>query len=304
MSKYLDLTGLGYLWDKIKAKFASVVDAVPLIVSTTTAAGVWTGNAPFATLQDGQSIKYWTSHTGVSGQQTTLNLTLADGETATGAIPVYYRGTSILTNHVPANTYCTLTYRENVTIGEDTIAQGWWLEFAYYKDTDTYNRILVPNFRPTPTKTMYGRQFVFLTDDGYRSITNSNTTNTSHTRCTAGIYNPQTLHYFLSSSSNNCAAGAQASSTMYSALNGVNFRYCANCGTTLTKDKPVYLVFTHNANGLYYLDATWYAQDLPTTEDGKIYMYIGTAYSNYQLDFESVHPMYWYHNGRVVPYAG
>lgn len=314
MSKYLDVTGLSHLWDKIKAKFASIVDAVPLIVSTTTAAGVWTGNAPFATLQDGQTIKYWTSHTGVSGHQTTLNLTLADSETTTGAIPVYYRGTSILTNHVPANTCCTLTYRANVTIGDTTIAQGWWLDFAYYKDNDNYDRTFVSNFKPTATgKIIYARQLVFQMSDGtFKSITNSNSTNTSHTACTdkangLGIINPQIVHFY--NATTNVAVGKACGAYMYSAISAIDFRYSSNCGSTLTAQKPVYLVFTYE-DGKYYLDEEngWYAQEIPRTaneEEGKyIYMYVGMAYSTYQTSLAHIHPLCIYKNGGIQPFVG
>ena len=316
MSKYLDITGLSHLWDKIKAKFAPKTEGIPFIISTTTTAGVWTGNAPFDTLQSGQSIKYWTSHTGVSGQQTTLELTLADGETTTGAIPVYYRGTTILTNHVGANNCCMLTYRENVTIGDDTITRGWWLDFAYYKDTttDTYDRTLVTNFKPTATgKIIYARQLVFQMSDGtYKSITNSNSTNTAHTACTdkangLGIINPQAVHFY--NNATNVAVGKACGAYMYSAISAFDLRYSSNCGSTLVAKKPVYLVFTFE-DGKFYLDDEneWYSQEIPRTaneEEGKyVYLFLGYAYSTYQSSLAIEKPLLVYKDGKIQPFIG
>lgn len=316
MSKYLDITGLSYLWDKIRAKFAPKTEGIPFIISTTTTAGVWKGNASFSALQNGQSIKYWTSHTGVSGQQTTLELTLADGETTTGAIPVFYRGTTVLTNHVGANNCCMLTYRENVTIGDETIARGWWLDFAYYKDTttDTYDRTLVTNFKPTATgKIIYARQLVFQMSDGtYKSITNSNSTNTAHTPCTdkangLGIINPQAVHFY--NNATNVAVGKACGAYMYSAISSLDFRYSSNCGSTLTAKKPVYLVFTYE-DGKFYLDDEneWYSQDIPRTaseEEGKyVYMFIGYAYSAYQSSLAIEKPLHVYKDGKIQPFMG
>jgi hypothetical protein len=34
-------------------------------------------------------------------------------------------------------------------------------------------------------------------------------------------------------------------------------------------------------DGYFYLDDTWYSQELPTTADGKVYIYLGEASSGY-----------------------
>ena len=66
---------------------------------------------------------------------------------------------------------------------------------------------------------------------------------------------------------------------------------------------PVYLVGTIGADGLFYLDRqTWWTQNLPTTEDGKVYIFLGCAYSNYQLSLWAEHPIYQYKNGHIRLY--
>ena len=83
-------------------------------------------------LYDGLSIKYWIPYNGTSSEAT-LNLTI--NGTATGAIPVYIKGTTRFTNHIGAYNVLHLTYRENV----GSIAKGWWVlgSFGDKADGDT-----------------------------------------------------------------------------------------------------------------------------------------------------------------------
>lgn len=84
----------------------------------------------------------------------------------------------------------------------------------------------------------------------------------------------------------------------------MNLRY--SIGTTasnvsLTYQKPVYLVGIVNSDDVTFkLDATkWWTQDLPTTNDGKIYIFLGMAYSSASIYLHTNHPIY-YHNGTTV----
>lgn len=306
MSKYLDDAGLLYLWGKVKAMFAPAAHVddkthVPLVIGTQTAkTSAWTGDAPtISELKDGQSIRYWLPVDPDSSA--TLNLTLANG-TQTGAKNIYFRGATRLTTHLAVNNWGTFTYRENVQIGSSHYT-GWWYQYAYY--TDTVSRIRCDNLRPVAGDTIiYGRNIVLEDGDGvFRSITRSNSTNTSHTCATQGFQNPSEMFYYLYSS--NVAVGAtMANNYMYSAYNALDFRYNSNCGTSLVANHPIYLIFEHRADGLYYLKSdVWWTQDLPTSEDGYVYVYVGHAYSTNYYNFAPSHPMLWYKDGKVVPYS-
>ena len=305
--KYLDETGLARVWAAIKATFApmSHVDDethIPLIIGTQTAkTGAWTGSAPtISELRDGQTIRYWLPEE-PSGNAT-LNLTLADG-TQTGAKNVYFRATTRLTTHLAVNNWGVFTYRENVQIGSSHYT-GWWYSYGYY--VDTVSRTRADNLRPVAGDSIiYGRNIVMEDGTGvFRSVTNSNSTNTSHTPCVKGFKNPSEMFYY--SYSSNVAVGAtMANNYMYSAYNALDFRYNSNCGTSLVPNHPIYLIFEHKADGLYYLKTgTWWTQSLPVTEDGYVYVYVGHAYSTSYYNFAPSHPMLWYHNGKIVPYAG
>ena len=97
------------------------------------------------------------------------------------------------------------------------------------------------------------------------------------------------------------ASGANTS-TVYDAYR-FDFRYSSNCGTTLTTNKPVYLVGTVKADGLFYFDTTtWWTQTEPTSADNKVYIYVGMAYSNYQVWLNTENPAYQFYNGEFLSY--
>lgn len=122
-------------------------------------------------------------------------------------------------------------------------------------------------------------------------------TGTNHVKYAGGLY-PDSVMY--ESTQSNYAAGASAA-VCYLAL-GLNLRYSTNCGTTLIKNKPVYLVGELHNDGLFYLDDIWWTQTVPTAENGKTYIYLGMAYSNYQIYLATEKPMYQYYDGEFMTY--
>ena len=86
-----------------------------------------------------------------------------------------------------------------------------------------------------------------------------------------------------------------------------NFRY--SIGTTaanvsLSYQKPIYLVGIPNNDGATFkLDSTqWWTQTLPTTNDGKIYIYLGLAYTASNIYLNAYHPVFCHNGTNVVPY--
>lgn len=97
-----------------------------------------------------------------------------------------------------------------------------------------------------------------------------------------------------------------ALSTMNYQYVSVDFRYSTNCGTTLTANKMIYLVAEKPSDDSPYmrLAAPYYTQELPTTADGKYYIFLGYTYSTSALELYADHPIF-YHNGtRICTYSG
>ena len=82
----------------------------------------------------------------------------------------------------------------------------------------------------------------------------------------------------------------------------VDMRYSTNCGATpgWTVGNYVYLVGTIGVDGLFYLDSTtWWANSLPSTNDGKLYVRLGHVISDYSIAFYECNPVF-YHDGTSI----
>ena len=286
----------------------------------------WTGTCTILnSLTDGAQITYWipyasksetaqskgiTANELVPAETVTssysndwLKLTFADGTTSAW-IPIYYGGTTRLTTHYGANNAIHLTYRTGVS---SSIPAGWWADGTYYSNT-SYSQYA--NYITAGANGIKGYNLVMKDGDNTWSCFYTGawkTTNTGKPTYTGGFRLGKILYI--------SGAGAQTSNssldTYYNYKPGVNastpydgypldFRYSSNCATTLTAHKPVYLVGTIDEDdGLFYLDTTQYhTQTIPTAVDGKTYIYIGDAYSTYQVWLSIENPAYQFYDGK------
>ena len=265
----------------------------------TGATGSWTGVTKRTALYDGMQIAYWLPFAG-SGSAT-LNLTLAGGGT-TGAVNCYYNGTNRLTTHYGAGNLVHLTYRSSVNIG-GTNYTGWWSN-ANYDSNDGYrNRFIYSNSYKSGTVGLFAYALVMERSDGtLDSIVTSSSTGTSKACNANGFRLPRVLYY----NSTTAASTALATYALYEAYTDlIDARYSFNITTSsLTAQKPVYLVGALGTNGLFFLDTTqWWSQTLPSSNDGKIYIHIGEAYDGYRIILNYDKPIYKYINGMVQPWV-
>jgi hypothetical protein len=100
------------------------------------------------------------------------------------------------------------------------------------------------------------------------------------------------------------APGDSGNVNGYTAYN-FNMRYSTSGSPSFTIQQPVYLIGTPNNDAATFklLSSNWWTQSLPTSNDGKIYILIGYAYSASNVYLLPYHPIY-YHNGtNVVQYT-
>lgn len=272
----------------------------PIIYGTQTATtGAWTGVAPFDSLVDGQKILYFLPFAG-SGDAT-LNLTLPDGST-TGAKNVYYTSTTRMTTHYSSGYFIPLTYHVNLTWGTSTTKYTGWWAFSD-RTSDVAHIIQVGNLKlKAGTNGIFGTTLVMRTGDGlYESIVTSKTTATTKTKNPSGFYLDE-IFFYKNSGSTITSGNTTEASALYKQGHNMDFRYSSNCGSTLVAYKPIYLVGTIT-NGLFYLDDVWWTQTLPTIQDGKVYIYIGEAYSTTQFCLSTNHHIFHFINGNIEPYV-
>lgn len=274
----------------------------------TASTGAWTGNIPVPALYDGLTIMYYLPYAG-SGNAT-LNLTLSTGAT-TGAINCYY-STSRLTTHYGKGCNIVMTYHPAGSISVDGTAttDNRWVANANYADgNDTaYNvRNYYNSFVAGPNK-IFPYTIIMQNSDGrWESIVTSSSTATSKARNTHGFRLGQIALMYANATYNENATVGNTNVFNSNTISLCDHRYSFNTANDATSGttskKPIYLVGALGNDGLFYLDTTWWTQTLPTTADGKLYIYIGDAYDYYRMSFNIYHPVYCYTNGKIRQYS-
>ena len=127
--KYLQKSGLEYLWSKLKTRLSLKADArygiYPIVGTQTTDTADWTGVFPLNGLYAGTTIAYYLPTE--SEENATLQLTLSDGST-TAKVPIYINGITRLGREYPSGSTIILTYWPGETIKVDgqTITSPRW----------------------------------------------------------------------------------------------------------------------------------------------------------------------------------
>ena len=256
----------------------------------------WTGVSEQSALYDGMCINYFLPYDCENNYSSaTLNLTLSNG-TTTGAKNVKIRGNNSVINQFKAGSIIQLTYCVNKTINGTSVT-GW---FADAVDEATNNVRLSAQLTGRSTSigfAIYGTQLILRgSDNKFTSICGSRSTSTNKTRTTRGFYPDSIFYYSIITGVNGNSKTTK--NTVWSQCD-LDIRYCFNT-TSLTASLPVYLVCTFNTStSLFILDTTWWAQSLPSTEDGKYYVLLGYMSTTTIMTLIGEHPVYAYKNGAI-----
>lgn len=152
-------------------------------------------------------------------------------------------------------------------------------------------------------------QILFTSADGTKWVpANSNKSNSA---TTAKTVNQTPINPFgeivYCGNSTNYSAGSAVTATaiwqQYTVALGYSFNR-TGAALTLTTKKPVYVKCAPQSDGSAIIDSTTpYVQDLPSTEDGKIYILLGMAYSATNIELLMDHPVYYYKSGSIRPWT-
>lgn len=285
MAKYLDETGLQTLWGKITDKVAAL-NCYDTGSSDT--AGTWTVTIPGITaLTEGLTIKIRLK-TSYNGATNTLNLN------GLGAKTVYFRYGNKLTSHYSKESVLALTYTTNA-ISSGTDKTGWIIE-NIYDSTNTYQlRIYYTRYKAKSA--LYRYMICFINkDDELIPVNNVNNSTATTKALTTESFMLSKGIYYYNSTTTVAAAGYTGNATLYQQLGLIDLRYSFNTGTTLTANKPVYLVVTAQTDGQVKLASTPISQTLPTSATNNLYIFLGTAYDNHRIELPIEHPVYVYRN--------
>lgn len=270
----------------------------------TAATGAWTGNIDVDALYDGLTIMYYLPYGG-SGNAT-LNLTLAGGGT-TGAKNCYY-STGRLTTHFGAGQNFIMTYWSagSISVNGTATTDDRWIISAQY-DSNSVDQLRNTYSHPTAGSNGLKQYGLFARNGAgtYDSFTTSNGTGTSKAQNTTTAFDIGKLWY-LNVNGNIAAGAVTGNSVMYGNLSRVDMRYTLNIANDashdkLTANKPVFIVFSEadEGNDTHKLATPYWSQDLPATDDGKIYVQVGIAEDWYRCDLWYYNPAYIYKDGAV-----
>ena len=222
-----------------------------------------------------------------------------------GAKPVYQTMAAASRSTTIFNVAYTMLFVYN----ETRVSGGCWdIYYGYNSDTNT----LAYNVRTNVSagnmnSQLYRYELLFSLSDGTLEPANnvSNKPTTYTKELTTESFNPFEPIYYYSTMTAVAAGAAPSASYLYTQYSGIDLRYSFNEGSTLTAYKATYLRCTPQGDCLVKLDGNdCVVQELPSTEDGKVYIYLGKTYSTYQIWLSQNHPIYEYKGGKLKLWDG
>lgn len=220
-----------------------------------------------------------------------------------GAKPVYSNMAAATADSTIFNSSYTMMF----IYDESRVTGGCWICYrGYDSNTNTLGYLLRTNYSSLPMKQItYRYRLFFMSADnlGWVPATTSTSTNATALRdVNQAKINPfGPIVYYGTTTS--VSAGSRPDVTylwqQYPLALGYSFNRTGTA-LTLTAWKPVYIKCAPQTDGSAIIDATTpYVQDLPTAVDGKIYIFLGIAYNETNVELTYYHPVYEYKNGAI-----
>lgn len=263
---------------------------------STSTATVFTATVPGVTeLRDG--VCMWLKNgvvTSASGFTININ--------NLGAKPVY--------NNMAAATRDTTIWNVNYTMffvyDSTRVSGGCWILYrGYNSDNNTIGYQLRTNSTSLTTTdiTRYYRILFTSADNTHWVPANTQYDNsaTSNKTINQRKINPFGRIVYLGNSTSYLADAVVTATAIWDqyAFN-LGYSFSKGSALTMTFPKPVYVKCAPQSDGSAIIDSTTpYVQDLPSTDDGKIYIYLGVAYSATNVEMVINHPIYYYKDGAI-----
>ena len=181
----------------------------------------------------------------------------------------------------------------------------WMMYYGIDTNTNTIGYQLRTNSYSLPmTSVVYRYRLLFTSADHAHFVPANNSTSTNATANRSACQDPidpfgPIVYYGATASVNQGSRPAVASLwQQYQVTLGYSF--AKGSALQMATWKPVYLKCAPQSDGSAIIDSTepW-VQALPSTNDGKIYIFLGVAYSETAIELNIAHPVY-YHDGTAI----
>lgn len=220
----------------------------------------------------------------------------------TGAISIYYN-TSVATSS--SASYGGTADRYVYYMYDGT---NWcWLSYGTDANDNTVGYNIRTNAtRKTVSGACYRYRLLFTSKDGTQWVPSNTSTSTSGTAAKAvnqDKIDPFGPIVYYGTTTAVSSGGAPSATYLYEQYSSLTFGYAFNrtgAALVLTTQTPVYLKCAPQTDGSAIIDAdTPYVQALPTTEDGKIYIFLGNAITATTVELLLQHPIYYFKDGAI-----
>lgn len=305
MSKYLDLTGLTYFLGKLKTYIRNA-----WVAKADTSYGLYWGAV------DGTSTAttFTATISGITSYYEGLTVILANGVVASttnctlninslGALPIYPSTSTTRVSSQWAKAYTMIfVYTANKISGTPC----WEMQYGMaYSNTIGY-QLRTNSQQLAVSDKCYRYRLLFTSKDGtkYVPANTSTSTNATSSRTTNTTPIDPFGEIFYYGSTTALSAGGKPAVTILWQQYVVTLGYSFNntgSALVLTADAPVYLKCTPQNDGSAVMD--YYTQALPSTADGKIYIFLGVAVTETTIELAMKHPVYHYANGAIRPWT-
>ena len=225
-----------------------------------------------------------------------------------GAKPVY--------TNLAAATRDTTIFNINYTMlfvyDETRVSGGCWVCYrGYDANTNTIGYQVRSNSHSLPaSQKFYRYRLLFTSADGTHYVPANTSTSTNATSSRTVNQTPidpfgHIVYYgYTTAIEANARPGASYLWVIYTLSLGYSFNR-TGAALTLTSWKPVYIKCAPQADGSAIIDAdTPYVQALPTTADGKIYIFLGVAYNATSIELLNNHPVYYHDSTGIRLWTG
>ncbi len=305
----------------IPTDVSDFVNDVPYAVANNEGASLSTMAIPYGSVDDTSTATAFTATVpGITALRNGVCMMLHNGVVTSasgftininnlGAKPTYNNMTLATRDTTMFNINYTMLmiYNEDLDDGNG----GWWLYRGYYTNTDTIGYTIRTNSLTLPMDSVtYRYRILFTSTDGTRFIPSNNSSSTNATASRTVVQTPidpfgRIVYYGTTAS---VTAGNRPGAAYLFEQHVMSLGYSFNrtgAALTLTTYKPVWLKTAPQTDGSVIIDSTTpYVQDLPTTEDGKVYIYLGVAYSATQIEMTLQHPVKHYKDGAIRNWWG
>ena len=219
-----------------------------------------------------------------------------------GAKPVY----STLAAASRATTIFNINYTMMFIYNENRVEGGCWdCFYGYDSNTNTIGYQVRTNSQTMPMDSItYRYRLLFSSADNTKFVPANNSTSTnattSRTVCQTPI-NPWGPIYYYGTTASVAAGSRPAAANLWQQyVATLGYSFVPGSAITLTAYEPLYLKCAPQTDGSAIMDSsTPIVQALPTTEDGKIYIFLGVATSDTAFELMLNHPVYYYKNNAI-----